>query len=287
MKLVWIKGAGDLASGIALRLMHSGFRIMMTDLPEPTSVRRTVCFSEAIRLGRCRVEDVCAVRANDVSTIRNLLGSAQQPQTAIPVIPDPEGTLAASFHPDVIVDAIIAKKNLGTKITDAPIVIGVGPGFTAGSDCHAVIETKRGHTLGRVIRDGSAIPNTGIPGNIGGFAAERVFRASADGIFHPENDFGDLVHPNDEIAYVETSSGNVPVYAAINGMIRGMLPDGLPVTKGMKAGDIDPRGASVDYRTVSDKALAIAGGVLEAILSSAKSTSEDHCINNLDICTSD
>lgn len=266
MKLVWIKGAGDLASGIALRLMHSGFRIMMTDLPEPTSVRRTVCFSEAIRLGRCRVEDVRAVRANDVSTIRNLLGSAQQPQTAIPVIPDPEGTLAASFHPDVIVDAIIAKKNLGTKITDAPIVIGVGPGFTAGSDCHAVIETKRGHTLGRVIRNGSAIPNTGIPGNIGGFAAERVFRASADGIFHPENDFGDLVHPNDEIAYVETSSGNVPVYAAINGMIRGMLPDGLPVTKGMKAGDIDPRGASVDFRTVSDKALAIAGGVLEAIL---------------------
>ena len=266
MKLIWIKGAGDLASGIALRLIHSGFQIIMTDLPEPTSVRRTVCFSEAIRLGRCQVEDICAVRADNTDAIRDCLRSQQQPHPTIPVIPDPEGTLAASLRPDVIVDAIIAKKNLGTKITDASIVIGVGPGFTAGVDCHAVVETKRGHTLGRVIRNGSAIPNTGIPGNIGGFAAERVFRASADGIFHPENDFGDLVNTGDKIAHVETSEGQIPVYAAINGMIRGMLPDGLPVTKGMKAGDIDPRGASVDVRTVSDKALAIAGGVLEAIL---------------------
>jgi xanthine dehydrogenase accessory factor len=145
---------------------------------------------------------------------------------------------------------------------DAPLVIGVGPGFTAGVDCHAVIETKRGHTLGRVIREGSAIPNTGVPGNIGGQTIRRLIKAPVDGIFHPEKKIGDLVKEGDRVANVD----KVPVYAQTDGMIRGLLQDGVPVTKGLKSGDVDPRGSVIDYMTVSDKALAIGGGVLEAIL---------------------
>jgi xanthine dehydrogenase accessory factor len=145
------------------------------------------------------------------------------------------------------------------------MVIAVGPGFTAGFDCHAVIETKRGHTLGRVIREGSAIPNTGVPGNIGGQTVNRLIKASADGIFHPERNIGDIVREGDRVGNVD----GVPVYAATGGMIRGLLQDGVPVTKGLKSGDVDPRGESADYTTVSDKALAIGGGVLEAVMSYA------------------
>ena len=258
--LVCIKGAGDLASGIALRLHRSKIDVVMTDLPVPTAVRRTVAFSEAIRLGRTMVEEVCAERADDLEEVRSCINRG-----VIPVVADPDGAVIRDIKPEVVIDAILAKRNLGTEMSDAPLVIGVGPGFTAGIDCHAVVETKRGHTLGRVIREGSAIPNTGVPGNIGGQTVKRLIKASADGIFHPEKDIGDSVKEGDRVANVDGE----PVYAQTDGMIRGMLQDGVEVTKGMKSGDVDPRGTTVDYMKVSDKALAIGGGVLEAILSYA------------------
>ena len=255
--LVYIRGAGDLASGIAVRLYRAGFSIVMSELPVPSSVRRSVCFSEAVRLGEASVEGILARRAETKKAAMDIVAAG-----SIAVLPDPDGKICRSLQPAAEVDAILAKRNTGTTMEDAPVVIGVGPGFTAGTDCHAVIETKRGHTLGRVLYTGSAIPNTGIPGNIGGFTIERVLRAPQDGIFHPERTFGDLVKRGEQVANVD----GMPVYAEIDGMIRGMLQDGIFVSKGMKSGDIDPRGRSADYTTVSDKALAVGGGVLEAIL---------------------
>ena len=258
--LVCIKGAGDLASGIALRLHHSKIDVVMTDLPVPLAVRRTVAFSEAIRLGSTAVEDVKAEKAENIDEVRDCLARG-----VIPVLEDPEAEIVKILKPEVVVDAILAKRNTGTSPDDAKLVIGVGPGFTAGRDCHAVIETKRGHTLGRVIKKGSAIPNTGVPGNVGGQTIRRLIKAPADGTFHPEKKIGDLVKEGDRVANVD----GVPVYALTDGKIRGLLQDGVPVTKGLKSGDVDPRGASVDHMTVSDKALSIGGGVLEAILSYA------------------
>ena len=174
--LVMIKGAGDIASGIALRLWRAGISVVMTDLPKPSSIRRTVCFSEAVYHGETKVEEVRARLAADAAEALRLLE-----ENILPVIVDPKAESAKELHPDVIVDAILAKENLGTAITDAPGVIGVGPGFTAGTDCHAVVETMRGHTLGRVIWSGSAIPNTGVPGNIGGYTIERVMHSPCAG----------------------------------------------------------------------------------------------------------
>ena len=175
---VLIRGAGDIATGIALRLYRSHMQVVMTDLPAPTAIRRTVCFSQAIVLGRTEVEGVAAVLAADAAEAESLLA-----QEVVPVLADPDCRCRQALRPDAEVDAILAKRNLGTAITDAPVVIGIGPGFTAGADCHAVVETMRGHTLGRVIYEGSALPNTNIPGLIGGYAGERVLRAPADGIF--------------------------------------------------------------------------------------------------------
>ena len=258
--LVVIKGAGDLASGIALRLHHSKIDVVMTDLPVPLAVRRTVAFSEAVRLGSTVVEDVKAERAGNAEEARDCLSRG-----VIPVLADPEAKIIGEMKPEVVVDAILAKRNTGTTPDDAKLVIGVGPGFTAGKDCHAVIETKRGHTLGRVITEGSAIPNTGVPGNVGGETIRRLIKAPRAGIFHPEKNIGDIVKEGERVGNVDGE----PVYAQINGKIRGLLQDGAPVTKGLKSGDVDPRGTSADHLTVSEKALAIGGGVLEAILSYA------------------
>ena len=166
--LILIRGAGDIATGVALRLYRSGMQVVMTDLPQPTAIRRTVCFSPAITHGETVVEGVHAARAETAEQALALLAEG-----IVPVLPDPQLTCLPALHPDGLVDAILAKKNLGTHITDAPVVVGVGPGFTAGVDCHAVVETMRGHTLGRVIYDGAALPNTNIPGLIGGYAGER------------------------------------------------------------------------------------------------------------------
>lgn len=259
--IVYIRGAGDLASGIALRLYRSRMSIVMSDLPVPTAVRRTVAFSEAIRLGEVSIEGVPARLAKSCEEAEKIIGDG-----AIAVLVDPGKESIRELSPGVLVDAILAKKNLGTEITDAPVVIGVGPGFTAGQDCHAVIETKRGHSLGRVIYQGSAIENTGVPGMIGGYAKERVLRAPGDGIFHPCLEIGSIVKRGDICGTVD----GLPMRTEIDGMVRGLLQEGVPVFKGMKSGDVDPRGEGINFREASDKAIAIGGGVLEAILHFSK-----------------
>ena len=255
--LTVIRGAGDLASGIALRLRRSRIQVVMTDMARPTAIRRTVCFSQAIVHRETVVEDVTARRAEGAAQALELLRAG-----VIPVLADPEGRCIPELRPDAVVDAILAKRNLGTKITDAPVVIGVGPGFTAGEDCHAVVETMRGHTLGRALYEGSALPNTGIPGLIGGFAGERVLRAPADGVFHQFLDIGAQVKMGD----IAAEAGGVPMACTLDGVLRGILPEGTPVHKGMKAGDIDPRCNMEHCYCASDKALAVGGGVLEALL---------------------
>ena len=263
--LVLIRGAGDLATGIALRLFRSHLCVVMTDLPQPTAIRRTVCFSQAILYGSYQVEDVTAELAASMEDVRCILAEG-----CIPVLADPKAECRAWLKPDVVVDAILAKKNLGTQITDAPLVIGVGPGFCAGRDCHAVIETMRGHTLGRVIRSGEPIPNTNIPGLIGGYAGERVLRAPADGVFRQKLDIGSMVQAGDVAGYV----CGKPMLCTIGGVLRGILADGTPVFCGMKAGDVDPRGEVENCYTVSDKALAVGGGALEAVLRLTAALSE-------------
>lgn len=257
-KKIWIRGAGDLATGIALRLYRSGFDIVMSDIAVPTTVRRTVAFSPAVYTGEASVEGITGKLCENISMIDTVMESG-----CIPVIVDPSGEIMKEYKPDVIVDAIIAKTNIGTKITDADIVIGVGPGFEAGVDCHAVVETKRGHNLGKVIWSGSAYPNTGVPGNIGGYTVERIIRATADGVFKAKVNIGDYVKAGDLLAYCDET----PVYANIDGIVRGLLQDGVKVKTGMKSGDVDPRAEREYCFTVSDKASAIGGGVLEAILS--------------------
>ena len=255
--LVVIRGAGDLASGIALRLHHCGIRVVMTDLPCPLSIRRTVSFSSAISQGSYTVEDITAKRADTAPQALELLDAG-----FLPVLADPEGLCIPQLAPDAVVDAILAKRNLGTKITDAPIVIGIGPGFCAGKDCHAVIESMRGHTLGRAIYRGAALPNTNVPGLIGGFAGERVLRAPATGVFSAVRKIGDTVKEGDVTGYV----AGKPMCCTIGGTLRGLIADGTPVQEGLKCGDVDPRGDADYCRLVSDKALAIGGGVLEALL---------------------
>ena len=253
---VLIKGAGDLATGIGWRLKRAGYEVWMTDIEVPTAVRRTVSYSRAVYEGAAEIEGIRACLIHNLNE-----GKRAVLQGEIPVIVDEKAEILEELKPDVLVDAIIAKINTGTHILDAPLVIGVGPGFTAGTDCHKVIETKRGHYLGRVIDKGSAIPNTGIPGDVGGYTVERIIRASAEGHFIPKVSIGDYVKAGQIVALCE----DVPVYALISGIVRGILQEGVYVTKGMKAGDIDARCQIEHCFTISDKARAIGGGVLEAV----------------------
>ncbi|MCL2878773.1 MAG: selenium-dependent molybdenum cofactor biosynthesis protein YqeB [Treponema sp.] len=284
---VLIKGAGDIASGIALRLKHAGFDVAMTERAQPLAVRRTVSFSQAVYDGKAQVEDVSAVLVD--ADPQNLIQRINEvfAHNQIAAFVDPDADILkylpeAGNAPAAVIDAIMAKRNTGTGINDAPVVIGIGPGFTAGCDCHAVIETMRGHTLGRVITEGSAIPNTGIPGEIGGFSSERLLRCASDGIFTSLAEIGSYVKKGDTVALVNCTPNDdtpdsvasvdnnavpgIPVYAGIDGIVRGLLPSGIHVTQGMKAGDIDPRCGRMHCFTVSDKALAVGGGALEAIL---------------------
>lgn len=253
---VVIRGGGDIATGIALRLYRSGMAVCLCEIPAPTAIRRTVCFSEAVRLGETTVEGITA-RCCHVEEVPDLLE-----QGMIPVLIDPAGESIPALAPDVVVDAILAKRNLGTTMDMAPVVIGVGPGFTAGEDCHAAVETMRGHYLGRVLYEGSPLENTAVPGLIGGYAGERVLRAPADGVFQAVGQIGDQVREGDVAGYVD----GVPMRCMISGVLRGILPDGTVVHKGMKSGDVDPRCAIDHCFCASDKALAVGGGVLEAIL---------------------
>lgn len=256
--LVVIRGAGDIATGIALRLYRAGMQVVMCDLAQPTSIRRTVCFSEAIRLGETTIEGVRGVLCEDAE-----VASLAAQSACVAVMADPKASCVSDLHPDVVVDAILAKRNLGTTRGMAPVVIGVGPGFTAQVDVDAAVETMRGHYLGRVYYTGSPLPNTAIPGLIGGYAGERVLRAPADGTFTPCVKIGDEVKAG---TVCGTVAGQ-PMVATIDGVVRGLLQEGVAVTQGMKSGDVDPR-CHPEYITMaSDKALAVGGGVLEAILS--------------------
>ena len=254
--LVVIRGGGDLATGTALRLYRAGMEVVVCETAVPTSIRRTVCFSEAVRLGETEVEGVTA-RLAALADLPDLLERG-----IVPVLADPEGACIPALAPDAVVDAIIAKRNLGTRMDMAPVVVAAGPGFTAGADCHAVVETMRGHYLGRVIYEGSALPNTNIPGLIGGYAGERVLRAPADGVFRGVKRIGDHVRAGEAAGYVD----GAPMVCTIDGVLRGLLADGVPVRRGMKSGDVDPRCAPEHCLCASDKALAVGGGVLEAIL---------------------
>ncbi len=256
--IIAIKSAGELATAVACRLFSANIRqIFMLETDEPLAVRRTVAFCEALHLGKIIVEDVKAVQADDATGIQHAWAD-----DCIPVLADPDWRLIPPMAPDVVVDAILAKRNLGTCMDEASLVIALGPGFTAGFDAHIVIETKRGHDLGRVIFAGTAALNTGRPGNIGGYTVERLLSAPVSGLFTSERKLGDLVKHDDLI-------GNVcdhPIRAAIGGMIRGLIHSGRHVPKGMKLGDIDPRANAAYLDTISDKGRAIGGAVLEAIL---------------------
>lgn len=255
--LVVVKGGGDLATGVAHRLHRVGMKIIITELAQPTVIRRAVAFASAVFEGEVTVEGVVARRVEDAAQALALL-----PERIVPVLVDPQASAVRELRPSVVVDAIIAKRNTGTRIADAPVVVALGPGFTAGLDAHAVIETNRGHNLGRVILEGQAVPDTGIPGPVMGYASERVVRAPGEGVFRGVKAIGDRVEAGDVVA----RAGDQPVLAPISGVLRGLLADGLAVKEGMKVGDVDPRGVREHCFTISDKARALGGSVLEAIL---------------------
>jgi xanthine dehydrogenase accessory factor len=257
---VLVRGGGDIASGIAWRLHQCGFLVVITEIPEPVAVRRRVSFCEAVYDGEIEVEGVKGVLV-DPKEVPDVWQRRE-----IPVLVDPSCRTCALLHPDVLVDAILAKRNLGTSIHDAPLVIAVGPGFEAGKDCHFIVETNRGHRLGRLLVSGSAEPNTGIPGPVMGITGDRVLRAPAEGEWRGEMDIGDHVMAGDRVGTVE----GLRVEARIPGIIRGLIRNGVKVHHGMKIGDIDPRSRPEYCNTISEKALAIAGGVLEGILRSCR-----------------
>lgn len=259
--LVLIRGAGDLATGVAVRARRAGFPILMTELPWPLAVRTAVSFSAVVHNVAVIIDGVRGRLAHldHPDTVRTALDAGE-----VAVVVDPQGAAIRAFRPLVVVDARVAKRNLQTSIDDAPLVIALGPGFVAGVDCHAVIETNRGHHLGRVYWRGEAEPDTGRPAGVNGRDAERVLRAPADGRMLARGVVvGFPVRQGQLVATV----GAAPVYASFDGVVRGLVEDNTSITAGTKIGDIDPRGRQQHCFTVSDKSLAVGGGVLEAILS--------------------
>lgn len=254
MKTIIVRGAGDLATGIISKLHNAGFKVIACETMKPTAIRRHVSFSEAVYDEKTSVEGLDAKLSSFEDAIT---------EDGIHVVVDPNLRILEHIKPFAVIDAILAKKNLGTTIDMADIVIGVGPGFTAGTDCHAVVETKRGHNLGKIYYEGAAIPNTGIPGFIGGKAEDRVLHSPAEGIIDNAVSIGDVVSEGDLMFTV----GEEKMYAPFGGVVRGIIRYGFYVKKGMKVADIDPRMEQIENcDTISDKARTIAGGVLEAIL---------------------
>ena len=255
---VLVRGGGDLGSGVVYRLYRAGFPVLVTEIPTPLVVRRTVAFAEAVYAGEVQVEGIIGRRVTTVEEVESAWREG-----IVPVMVDPEGEVRTQVPFAVVVDAIMAKRNTGTRITDAPLVVALGPGFTAGVDCHAVVETARGHTLGRVYWSGSALPDTGTPGKVLGYDRERVLRAPCDGYVKPYVAIGERVEEGQLICTVEGQ----PVHAPFPGVLRGLVHPRVHVRTGMKIGDVDPRGDPAHCFTLSDKALAIGGGVVEAVLS--------------------
>ena len=264
--LIIVRGGGDLASGTICKLYKCGFPVLILEAEHPSAIRRNVAFSEAVYQGTQTVEDVTCILAESPDQARAFLREGK-----LPILVDPQGESIWQLKPMAVVDAILAKKNLGTSKEMAPITVALGPGFTAGRDVDAVIETKRGHHLGRVLWQGTAAPNTGIPGVIGGYGKERVIHSPAEGVLRNVCKITDTIKRGETIAVIETENGNVSVSATIDGLLRGLIRDGYPVTRGFKIADIDPR--TEEYQncfTISDKARCIAGGVLEAVLHQRK-----------------
>jgi len=261
--LILIKGGGDLATGAAWRLHRCGFPVVITELPRPLAVRRAVSFAQAVFDGEQTVEGVTA-RLAQVEDVPDILAADE-----IPVLVDPETDCLHEIAPTVLVDARVAKRNIDTSINDAPLVLALGPGYTVGVDCHGVIETNRSHNLGRVIWQGTAEENTGDPGPIPGVPndSSRVLRAGVSGRFISFARIGDRLPAGDTIGVIQRPGGEeAPVLAPFTGVVRGLIHESTPVDTGMKIGDMDPRIQAEHAFTISDKSLAIGGGVLEAIL---------------------
>ncbi len=254
---VIIKGAGDLATAVAHKLFRSGFPIIMTEVEKPLCVRRNVSFANCIYVGTWEVEGIKAKKATNLQNIKDILNEGM-----VPVIADMECNIRNEIKPLALVDAILAKRNTGTSKNDAPIVIGLGPGFKAGVDVDVVIETNRGHNLGRLIFEGYASMDTGIPGEIKGHTEDRVLKATRTGIVTNIKELGSIIKKEETVILIDGEE----VKAKIDGIVRGLIYNGLKVTKGMKIGDIDPRMEVAFTNTISEKGRCIAGGVLEAIL---------------------
>lgn len=252
-KTVIVRGGGDLATGVIYRLWHAGFRVLSLEVERPLVVRRTVSAADAVFNGDCTIDGM------PVHLIRSI--DEMNSNDGVSIIVDPDADSIIRLHPDVVVDAIMAKRNLGTNMDMAPLVVAIGPGFTAKKDVHFVVETKRGHYLGHLISEGSAIPNTGIPGMEMGHSTERLLRAPCEGYLTPQKDIGDHVEAGEVVGMV----GECAVYAAISGMLRGLIHSSVLVTRGLKIGDVDPRDEKKHCFSITDKALAVAGGVMEAI----------------------
>lgn len=256
MDTIVIRGGGDLATGIAHRLFKAGYKVMIIEIEKPISIRRTVSFSEAVYIGEITVEGVKAILSKNMEEITKALN-----EKTIPVYTDENGSIIEKIKPLAVIDAIIAKKNLGTRRDMAPMTIGIGPGFEAGVDVDLVVESNRGHYLGKVIYEGKAEEDTRIPGEVMGYREERIIRSPSKGIVKSFFNIGDTIKAGDIVCQV----GDIQVPAIISGVLRGIIKDGLLVTEGLKIGDIDPRGKKDYVFTISDKARAIGGGVLEGI----------------------
>lgn len=256
MDTVIMRGGGDLATGVAYKLYKAGYKVIILEIDKPLTVRRGVSFSEAVYEKEVTVEGIKAILAKDKEDIRGILDSG-----AIPVYLDEKGIIIEDIKPLAVVDVIIAKKNLGTKKSMAPITIGIGPGFEAGKDVNAVIESNRGPNLGEIIYRGKASENTGIPGEIMGHKEDRVLRAPYNGIVKSFYEIGDIVDEGKVICKV----GDEKLLAPFKGLLRGMIKEGLYVKKGLKIGDIDPRCIKEYAYLISDKAKIIGDSVVEAI----------------------
>ncbi len=257
--MIIVRGGGDIATGSIYRLYKCGYRVLILETEYPTAIRRRVAFSDAIYKGESSVEGVICRKIQDLSECEKVWDKGE-----IPMIVDPRGDSIQKLHPDAVLDAILAKKNLGTNRNMAPLTLALGPGFIAGEDVDYVIETMRGHKLARIISQGPAMKNTGTPGVIAGYGKERVIHAPADGVIRLHTDIGDIVEKDQVLAMI----GDVPVPATLTGVLRGIIPDGFPVTKGLKIADIDPRKEQQENcDTISDKSRCIAGSVLEVIVS--------------------
>ena len=260
LKIV-VRGGGDLATGTIHRLWRAGFKVLVFECANPSAIRHQVALSDAVYEGRVEFEGMQGVLIAEPIEAETVWQAGN-----VPVLVDEDCGCITDLKPDIVIDAIIAKKNLGTTRDMAPLTIALGPGFCAGKDVDFVVETKRGHNLGRVISEGYAVPNSGVPGIIAGYGKERVLHAEAEGVLHVIHDIGEVVEKGQVIAEITTPKVNVPVLASLTGLIRGMIRDGFYVTKGFKIADIDPRKEELtNCYTISDKARCIAGSVLELV----------------------